>query len=50
LHDIGKILIPSSILNKPARPSEEEFEEIKKLPYTVMRYSEHPGYCRKLLK
>ena len=42
LHDIGKILISSSILNKPARLSEEEFEEIKKHPiygYEILRTS-----------
>ncbi len=30
LHDIGKIAIPDSILLKPARLTEDEFEEIKK--------------------
>ncbi|MCL2638073.1 MAG: HD-GYP domain-containing protein [Oscillospiraceae bacterium] len=30
LHDIGKLLIPDSILNKPARLTKEEFETIKK--------------------
>ena len=29
LHDIGKISISDSILNKPGRLTEEEFEEIK---------------------
>lgn len=32
LHDIGKIAIPESILNKPARLSDEEYNIIKKHP------------------
>ena len=32
LHDIGKIGVPDSILNKPAQLSKEEFEIIKKHP------------------
>lgn len=32
LHDIGKIGIPDSILNKPGRLSDEEYAEIKKHP------------------
>jgi putative nucleotidyltransferase with HDIG domain len=32
LHDVGKIGIPSSILNKPSRLTEEEFEIIKTHP------------------
>ena len=34
LHDIGKITIPSELLNKPARLSDEEFEIIKRHPET----------------
>ncbi|MCM3631194.1 HD-GYP domain-containing protein [Paenibacillus glycanilyticus] len=30
LHDIGKSRIPSSILNKPAKLTDQEFEEVKK--------------------
>lgn len=32
LHDIGKVAIPESILNKPARLTNEEFEVIKQHP------------------
>jgi putative nucleotidyltransferase with HDIG domain len=32
LHDIGKITIPESILNKPSKLTIEEFKEIKKHP------------------
>lgn len=30
LHDVGKIKVPDAILNKPARLTDEEFEEMKK--------------------
>lgn len=36
LHDIGKIGVPESILNKPAKLTEEEFEEMKK--HTTMGF------------
>ena len=32
LHDVGKIAVPDSILNKPGRLTAEEFEEMKKHP------------------
>jgi putative nucleotidyltransferase with HDIG domain len=32
LHDVGKIAVPDSILNKPGRLTAAEFEEIKKHP------------------
>lgn len=32
LHDIGKIAIPDTILNKPGRLTEEEYDEIKRHP------------------
>lgn len=32
LHDVGKIGVPDSIINKPAKLTDEEFEEIKKHP------------------
>lgn len=39
-HDLGKLMIDSDILNKPARLTEEEFQEIKR----------HPELSVKLLK
>ncbi len=39
MHDIGKLLIPAEILEKPARLTDEEFAVIKK----------HPAYGGKLL-
>jgi HD-GYP domain-containing protein (c-di-GMP phosphodiesterase class II) len=30
IHDIGKVGVPESILNKPGRLTNEEFEAIKK--------------------
>ncbi|MCB9090961.1 MAG: HD domain-containing protein [Halobacteriovoraceae bacterium] len=32
LHDIGKIKVPTSVINKPSHLSDEEFEKIKKHP------------------
>jgi putative nucleotidyltransferase with HDIG domain len=32
LHDVGKIAVPDSILNKPGRLTAEEFDEMKKHP------------------
>lgn len=40
MHDIGKLMIPAEILEKPARLTDEEFAVIKK----------HPGYGGELLK
>jgi len=39
MHDLGKLLIPAEILEKPSRLTDEEFAEIKK----------HPGYGEHLL-
>lgn len=40
LHDIGKLGISSLILDKPGKPSDEEFHEIKK----------HPDYTQRILQ
>ncbi len=34
LHDIGKIMIPSELLNKPGKLTDEEFDTIKRHPET----------------
>ena len=39
MHDLGKLMIPSEILEKPGRLTDEEFAEIKK----------HPGFGEHLL-
>ena len=39
MHDLGKLMIPSDILEKPGRLTDEEFAEIKK----------HPGFGEQLL-
>lgn len=39
LHDIGKVFIPSEIINKPSKLTDEEFEEIKKHPVSGYQYS-----------
>lgn len=46
LHDTGKALVPDSILNKPGRLTEEEFEVIKRHPqdgYNILRESKQVG-------
>jgi len=45
MHDIGKVAIPDSILNKPARFTPEEFEVMKehaKLGYEMLNHSHRP--------
>ncbi|MBT7608197.1 MAG: HD domain-containing protein [Bacteriovoracaceae bacterium] len=40
LHDLGKIKIPTNIINNPGKLTDEEFDEIKK----------HPAYGKELLE
>lgn len=45
MHDIGKVGIPDIILNKPARFTPEEFEQMKKhseLGYEMLKHSNRP--------
>lgn len=45
LHDIGKIGVPDNILNKPAKLTAEEYEEVKKHAiYSVFILKEVPGF------
>lgn len=44
IHDIGKLIIPDKILNKPGKLSVEEFESVKKhamAGYEMMKESKH---------
>jgi len=52
LHDIGKIGIPDSILRKPARLTEEEFEVIKKHPiigYNILNKEQIPDTAKNIV-
>jgi diguanylate cyclase (GGDEF)-like protein/putative nucleotidyltransferase with HDIG domain len=48
LHDIGKIEIPQSILNKKEQLTEEEFEQIKKHPLYGVQILEPLGHIENL--
>jgi diguanylate cyclase (GGDEF)-like protein len=43
LHDIGKVLIPEAVLQKPARLDEEEFSLIKRHPVFGTQILDHPA-------
>jgi putative nucleotidyltransferase with HDIG domain len=45
LHDIGKLSVPNSILEKPAKPTDHEWRVIKKHPYYTQEIlSRVPGF------
>jgi putative nucleotidyltransferase with HDIG domain len=44
LHDIGKIGVPDSILTKPDRLSDEEFDIVKKHPETALEILRHVSF------
>jgi diguanylate cyclase (GGDEF)-like protein len=43
LHDVGKVGVPDSILRKPARLTDDEFEIIKRHPTLGSQILEHPS-------
>jgi diguanylate cyclase (GGDEF)-like protein len=44
LHDVGKVGVPDSILQKPAKLTDEEFEVIKRHPGLGAQILEHPHF------
>ncbi len=47
LHDVGKIGVPESILNKPGKLTAEEFDEVKKHPVhgvNILRHIKSPRF------
>jgi putative nucleotidyltransferase with HDIG domain len=45
LHDIGKLAVPNSILEKPGKPTEEEWACIKQHPYYTLQVLQRiPGF------
>ena len=50
LHDIGKIKIPNEVLEKPGKPTDEEYELIKKHPklgYEMLKHQNIDPHVRK---
>jgi len=45
LHDVGKVGVPDSILNKPAKLTDEEYEVIKRHPGLGAQILEHPSFA-----
>ncbi|WP_409252392.1 diguanylate cyclase [Bacillus sp. SCS-153A] len=50
LHDVGKIGVPDSILNKPAKLTDEEFEIIKQHPTLGKNILEHISSIKDILE
>ena len=45
LHDVGKVGVPDSILNKPAKLTDEEYEIIKQHPALGAQILEHESFA-----
>ena len=45
LHDVGKVGVPDSILNKPAKLTDAEYEIIKRHPELGAQILEHPSFA-----
>jgi len=44
LHDVGKLIVPSSILNKPGRPTAREWQELKIHPELGVEIAHRSGF------
>ncbi|MEK6630157.1 MAG: HD domain-containing phosphohydrolase [Acidobacteriota bacterium] len=44
LHDVGKMLVPSRILNKPSRPNRREWQELRVHPELGMEIAHRSGF------
>ncbi len=44
LHDVGKMLVPARILNKPSRPNKREWQELKVHPELGMEIAHRAGF------
>ena len=44
LHDVGKMLVPSRILNKPGRPNDREWQELKIHPELGVEIAHRSGF------
>jgi len=44
LHDVGKMLVPARILNKPGRPTEHEWQELKIHPELGVEIAHRSGF------
>jgi len=49
LHDYGKLIIPSKVLNKPAELSDKEMDSIKKHPIFGSSYLQHLDFPKEIV-
>lgn len=48
LHDIGKLMVPQELIQKPGRLSDKEFELVKKHSQEGYRFLREKGACREI--